>query len=184
MPPSLPSRSGPPPLPGRDVQADPRNFSGDAQRISTRDVQRAVGRMEGVWVDFDSQNVERARVDPDYDLDGKKTGTGTIIIQFLNGWEYTYDNRPMGDWLDLVESSSKGRFTYFEVRGAGPSIEGRTIWPYSKKRKFAERSAAQIEAMVRRRAPRTAAQKRRTYTRGGKRQAYGAGGRSIRPAIG
>lgn len=182
---ALPSRSsGPPPLPSRlPGGADPRNFSPDAQRISTRDVQRASGRTEGVWVEFDSTNVERAKVDPDYNLDGKKTGTGTITIQFLNGSIYEYPDRPMGDWIDLIESSSKGRFTYFEVRGPGPSRKGMGIWTHRQIQQ-ATRTAAEVAAMVAARQPRTREQKRRTYTRGGKRAAYGAGGRYIRPMAG
>lgn len=179
----LPSRSGPPPLPSRDVQADPRNFSANAQRISTRDVQRAVGRTTGVWVEFDSTNVMRAMVEPQYDLDGKMTGVGTITIEFLNGAQYEYADRPMGDWFDLIESSSKGRFTYYEVRGEGKSVPGMGLWKPCRKIRNATRSAAEVARIKARREPRTAAQKRRTYTRGGKRGAYGAGGRRIRPSV-
>lgn len=169
----------PPPLPSRPEGAKPSNFSADAQRISTRDVQRATGRTEGVEVSFDSTNVEKGRVDPDYDQDGKKTGTGTITLWFVNGWAYEYENRPMGDWLDLIESGSKGRFAYYEVRGAGPSAEGHTLWPYSKKWQWATRSAAEVAAIRAAREPRHARQRERRYTRGGKRNQFGAGGRHV-----
>lgn len=186
MPPSLPSRGngGPPSLPSRgagpDIRADPRNFAAQAERISTRDVERAAGRTEGVWFAFDSTNVEMAMVEPEYDLQGQKTGVGIITIRFINGWEYEYPNRPMGDWLDLIESQSKGRFTYYEVRGEGPSVEGHTIWPYSRKSKWIDRTAEEIARMVEQREPRTAKHQERTYTRGGKRQAFGKGGLPVR----
>lgn len=167
------------------MAADPRNFSAGAERISTRDVQRAIGRSEGVWVEFDNTNVEMARVDPEYDFNGKKTGVGLITVQFLNGSQYEYPNRPMSDWYDIIESSSKGRKFYFDVRGPGPSRKGMGIWPFRQIRQ-ATRTPAQVRALVERRQPRTAAQKRRTFTRGGKRAAYGAGGRSVRgtPGVG
>jgi len=172
QPPALPAR-----LPGG---ADPANFPASAQRISTRDVQRSSGRTEGVWVHFDSTNVEMAKVDPQYDLQGKKTGVGTITVQFLSGAQYEYPDRTMGDWHDLVESSSKGRYTYFTVRGPGPSHPGMGLWPFRQLRS-ATRSPAEVAALVARRQPRTAEQRRRTFTRGGKRGAFGAGGRSVRP---
>jgi hypothetical protein len=181
---ALPSRGSPPPLPSRvPGGADPRNFSQNASRISTRDVQRATGATYGVWVEFDSTNVLRAKVDPQYDLDGKLTGVGLITVEFLSGATYEYDDRPMSDWFDLIESSSKGRFCYFEVRGPGPSRPGMGIWSH-RQISGPTRSAAQVAAMVGNRQPRTREQKRRTYTRGGKRGAYGAGGRRIRPSVG
>ncbi len=166
----------PGPLPGG---ADPRVFDPNAERISTRDVQRATGRSEGVWIHFDSTNVYAAKVDPEYDLNGKKTGVGTIYIEFLSGAVYEYQNRPMGDWFDLIESSSKGRFTYYEVRGPGKSVPGMGLWPSTKIRE-ATRSAETVAKMRKQREPRTEQQKKRTYTRGGKRGAYGAGGAYIR----
>lgn len=171
----MPSR-----LPGG---ADPSNFSAGAQRISTRDVQRAGGRTFGVWVHFDSTNVYAAKVDPDYDLEGKLVGTGTITIEFLNGSRYAYPDRPMGDWFDLIESSSKGRFTYYEVRGPGPSRKGMGIWNHVELN-GPTRSADAVARMKAAREPRHAQQKKRTYTRHGKRGAYGAGGQRIRPAVG
>lgn len=174
IPPPLPSRPNPS---GRLPEgAIPGNFSPLGLRISTRDVQRATGSMEGMWVSFDSTNVEMAKVIPNTDGKGGKTGTGTITIRFINGWEYEYQNRPMADWYDLVESSSKGRFTYYEVRGPGKSVSGQTLWPYSRKTKWIDRSAAEIARMKAAREPMHAEQQRRTYTRGGKRGAYGAGG--------
>lgn len=169
----------PPPLPSRPAGANPSNFPASARAISTRDVQRASGRTEGVWVYFDSTNVYAAKVDAGTDSKGGKTGKGTITIEFLNGAQYEYPDRPMGDWLDLVESSSKGRFTYFEVRGPGKSVPGMGLWKPFKKVRGPTRTAAQVAAMKAAREPRHAAQQRRTYTRGGNRGAYGAGGRRL-----
>lgn len=180
MPPPLPSRSAAGrSLPTRDTAADPANFSANAQRISTRDVQRAVGRSEGVWFEFDSQALMGGKVDPEYDLDGKKTGRGLITIEYVSGAVWEFADRPMSDWYDLIESSSKGRFNYYEVRGPGPSRKGMGLWKPATEIKKAWRSSAEIAAIRYRREPRTRAQKRRTYTKGGRRQAFGAGGQRV-----
>ena len=108
-------------------------------------------------------------------MEGKLTGVGSITIEFLDGSQYEYAGRPMSDWYDLIESSSKGRKVYFDVRGPGPSRNGMGIWPFKKIRN-ATRSASQVRAMAARNQPRTAAQRQRRYTVGGKRNKYGAGG--------
>jgi hypothetical protein len=168
-PPPLPSRAAPPPLPtgrmGGTVTSD-------------RDVQRASGRTTGVWVQVSSTNVEMMKVEPEYNLDGELTGVGTITIQFLNGAQYEYPDRPMADWYDLVESSSKGRKTYWDVRGPGRSRKGMGIWPFRQIRS-ATRTPAQVAALAGRRQPQTAAQRARRFTRGGKRNAFGAGGLGV-----
>lgn len=172
----LPTRGmAPPPLPSRAM---------GTERVSGRDVTRATGRTHGVWVAFTSTNVERAKVDPQYDLKGELTGVGTITIQFLNGSQYEYADRPMSDWMDLIESSSKGRFTYYDVRGPGKSVPGMGLWKPCVQIGKPTRTPAEVAALAAKRQPRTAAQKRRTFTRGGKRQAYGAGGHWVRPAVG
>lgn len=188
LPPPLPGRT--PPLPQRpsigsipsgirDPHASGDNFSPNAARISTRDVQRATGSTFNRWVEFDSTNVMQAKVEPQYDLDGKLTGVGTITIEFVNGAVYEYENRPMGDWFDLIESSSKGRFSYYEVRGAGKSRPGMGIWKPCKQIRKAFRTPAEVAGIQAKRQPVGARQQARTYTRGGQRGAYGAGGKRL-----
>ena len=175
-PPPLPGirRAGPPPLPGKgppplsSQRSGINAFDPQATQRSDRDIKEARGRNEGVWVSVDSTNVNRVRFDPEYDLDGKKTGMGEIQIEFLNLSLYSYPNRPASDFLDIIESSSKGRFVYYEAR---PS------WPFKRLRGPQRKVTRE---MIAARSPRTAAQKRRTYTVGGRRGSHGAGGARIR----
>ena len=118
------------------------------------------------------------RYDPNHYNQNVQQPNGTITIEFLSGATYAYANRPVADWLDLFESSSKGRFVYFEVRGPGPSRKGMGIWS-SVKIRDAWRTAAEVRRMAQARRPMTAKQRQRTYTRGGKRGGYGAGGLAI-----
>lgn len=113
------------------------------------------------------------------DGNGGKATMGVIEIEFLSGATYQYHNRPIADFMDMVESSSKGRFTYYEVRGPGPSRPGMGIWPSIKVRD-GWRTAAEVRRMAHARRPRTAAQAKRTYTRGGQRGAFGKGGLPVR----
>jgi hypothetical protein len=149
------------------------------QRFSGRDAGPATGKNEGVWVAFASTNVMQARADPQYDLDGQKTGVGTITIEFLDGSQYEYDDRPMGDWYDLVESSSKGRFAYYEVRGPGKSRPGMGLWKPCRQIRKATRTAAQVAALRADRQPRGPKQRQRRFTVSGRRNAYGAGGFAV-----
>jgi hypothetical protein len=165
-----PARSRIPALPSR---------SNEPQRISGREAHVAAGRNEGVWVGFDSTNVEMAKVEPQYDLNGQKTGIGTITIQFLNGAQYEYADRPMSDWYDLIESSSKGRKTYYDVRGPGKSRPGMGLWKPCVQIRKPTRTSAQVAALASRRKPRSASDRRRTFTRGGRRNAFGAGGFAV-----
>lgn len=121
------------------------------------------------------------RMDRDSDGQGGKAQTGVITVEFVSGETWQYPNRSIADFVDMVESSSKGRFAYYEIRGPGPSsqVKGRGLWPGTKIRD-AWRSAAEIKRIRHARRPITAAQKQRTYTRYGKRGGYGAGGLAIR----
>jgi hypothetical protein len=186
-PPALPvraSRTGalPPALP-KNQPIDPSRFDmSGSQRASSRSVNRQTGRTENVWFSFSSTNVNKAKVDPDYDLEsGKKLGTGTITIEFVSGATYEYADRPMSDWYDLITSSSKGRFSYFEVRGPGRSRKGQGVWKPCVQILQAWRSKAEVRAIKAARQPLTAKHKLRTYTRGGQMNAFGKGGKRIRP---
>ncbi len=116
-----------------------------------------------------------------YDPDEGNTGVGTIKIEFLNGAEWTYPGRSASDWLDLIESSSKGRYAYYQIRGPGPSRKGMGLWHGFESRP-AWRSSAEVARMKRAREPVGRRQKRRLFTVGGKRNAYGAGGKMVRRA--
>ncbi len=177
-PPPLPARSGPPPLPIRDAHALRSNFA-IGSKISTRDVARGTGKLFGDWVNFDSTNVMRAKYEPNVDSQGNRQPIGTIWIEFVSGAEYKYRNRPAGDFMDLVESSSKGRFSYYEVRGEGPSHKGMGLWKPCEQTRQAWRSKAEQASIRKKRQPVGAKQQQRTYTRGGKRRAFGAGGKRL-----
>jgi len=151
-----------------DVYAGREQFS-DTSKISSRDVQRATGRTQGVWVSTNSTWVDRMRFDPEYDLDGNKTGRGIITIEFIDLSMFEYPDRSAADWMDLFESSSKGRFVYYAASG----------WAYKQLRKASLRGPA-LAAKKASRAPRGSRQKRRTFTVGGKRGAFGAGGKRAR----
>src|SRR5689334_7269904 len=130
----LPPSRIPPPLPSRipvrsafDPYAIGRQFDRPEEggRVSTRDVQRASGSTYNQWIATNSTNVNRMRYDPDIDPHtGGNLGHGTITIEFLDLSMYKYPGRSVADWLDLFESSSKGRFAYYQIRGAGPSRKG------------------------------------------------------------
>ncbi len=180
MPPPLPPNrsSGPPPLPGTrgvsPVSPPPRSgianqfdLNQGSQRVSTRGVNRATGNSEGVWFSFNSTNVNRAMVQPQYDLDGNKTGVGTITVEFVSGATYTYEDRPMGDWYDIISSSSKGRHGYYVIRGPGAPIPGKSNWPFTKI-KDAWRTKEQIKAIIDAREPTTKRHKKRFFQIGGK----------------
>lgn len=175
VPPPLPPRGTPPPLPGQ------LNFQ-SGQQQSTRDVPfLAGGAILNQWIAIpDSTNVNRIRCDQDIDLNGNRLPTGTIYIEFLNLSLYQYNNRPMNDFVDLFTSSSKGRYTHFEVRGPGPSRPGMGIWPAIKLR-GPLRSAAQTRRIARARQPRTQVQRLRYYNVGGRARA--GGGYPSRPYV-
>lgn len=176
-PPLLPSQRGTTANPyAVGSQFDPNRVG---NRVSTRDVKRVSGSIYGVDFFPNSTNVNRMRCDRDVDANGEPLNKGTITIEFLSGATYKYADRPITDWMDLVESSSKGRFTYFEVRGPGKSRKGMGIWSGVMVRP-AFRSKSEVADMRRKREPVTAEQRKRTYTRGGRRGAYGAGGVRIR----
>jgi hypothetical protein len=150
---------------------------------SGRDAGPVRGGTFNTWVKFASTNVEMAKVEPQYDLGGELTGVGLITIQFLNGSQYEYADRPMSDWYDLIESGSKGSFTYYEVRGDGPSHPGMGLWKPCRKIRNATRTAAEVARLAASRQPTTPKQRQRRYTAGGKRNAY-ARGQIVRPAVG
>ncbi len=175
MPPPLPARGGPPPLPSREAHALRSNFA-IGSKISTRDVARGTGKLFGDWVNFDSTNVMRAKYEPNVDSAGNRQPIGTIWIEFVSGAEYRYRNRAAGDFMDLVESSSKGTFAYDEIRGPGKSIPGMGKWKPCEKIRSAWRSRAEQNEIKRKRQPIGAKQRARTYTRGGKRNAFRLGG--------
>jgi len=117
-------------------------------------------------------------VDPYYDLEtGGKTGFGTITVEFVSGAMYEYENRPMGDWMDLITSSSKGRYGWYVIKGPGPPVKGKSRWPF-KQIKEAWRSRDQIKAIVDARQPKTRQHKKRFFKRGGK--TYGIHGMRAR----
>jgi hypothetical protein len=185
-PPALPRRASstgalPPMLP-QNMPKDPSKFdlTGGVQRASTRSVNRQSGKTEGVWFAFDSTNVNKAKVDAQYDIDGKKTGVGTITIEFVSGATYEYADRPMSDWFYLITSSSKGRKAYYDIRGPGRSRKGMGIWKPCIQTVQAWRSKSEIRAIKAAREPVKAKHKLRTYTRGGKMNAFGKGGKRIR----
>lgn len=150
---------------------------------SGRDQGPVKGRTFGQWVGFASTNVEMAKVEPQYDLEGNLTGVGTITAQFLSGAQYEYADRPMSDWYDLVESSSKGSFAYYEVRGPGKSRPGMGLWKPCKQIRKATRTSAQVAALAAKRQPKGAAQRQGRYTVRGRRNAY-ARGQQVRAAVG
>lgn len=151
------------------MYAGKEQFS-DTERISSRDVQRASGRTQGVWISTNSQFVDRMRFDPEYDLDGNKTGRGVIVIEYIDLSMFEYPDRSMSEWMDLFESSSKGRYAKYIVIDGG--------WPYKTLRKGLLRGPA-LAAKKASRAPRGSRQKRRSFTVGGKRHAYGKGGKRL-----
>lgn len=168
MPPPLPrqgppplSVGGPPPLPGRSPpplpweRPDDVSFDPNATIRSDRDIGRIGGYTYGVWVSANSTNVNRFRYDPYRDLKGNLTGSGIITIEFLDLSMYEYPDRPGLDYLDLFQSSSKGRFVYYEVR---------RDWKFIKLRGSQRKVTATMRAA---RAPVTKRQKQRTFKLGG-----------------
>jgi len=138
------------------------------------------GSVFNQWISVNSTNVNRIRCDPDIDLKtGDQLGTGTISIEFLSLALYEYPNRPLNDFLDLFTSSSKGRYTYYEVRGPGPSMQGMGLWQPFVKIRGPVRTPAQVRELAKARKPRTERQRRRFYNVGGRRNA-GGGTPSIR----
>lgn len=171
IPPPLPSQRIPGPLP-------PGDFDSNADRLSSRLMDNLPdGKVFGIWIATNSTNVNRIKCDPDLDRQGNQTGTGTIYIEFLSLALYKYPGRPLNDFLDLFTSSSKGRFTYYEVRGPGPSAEGKSIWPFVKLR-GPQRTPEQVRELAAKREPLGGLPALRYYNVGGKYQAGGRGGRS------
>lgn len=160
-PPPLPTRATPPPVPSR-----PNN---NPTLYSDRDAHVARGKTFNTWVRVESTNVKEVMVEPDYDLNGELTGTGEIWIRFLSGALYSYPDRKMSDWFDIIESSSKGSFTYYEVRGAGKSRKGMGLWKPCIQHNGPTVDAQTLAALRAANAPRTAAHRARKYTRGGRR---------------
>jgi len=184
VPPPLPSRRPtsvpplphqPPPLPGER----PGEFDPFADVQSGRDVPALPGgAILGRWVAVNSTNVNRIMAEQDVDGYGRRLPTCTIYIEFLSLALYKYPNRPLGDFLDLYTSSSKGRFCYYEVRGPGTDGPGMGKWPCVRLR-GPQRSAVRVRQLARNRQPKTHAQALRYYTVGGKARA-GGGTPSIR----
>lgn len=173
--PGMPSRPDRPPT-------DP-NAPTDSQGtfISLRDVDRAKGNVVGRWIIFNSQVIEKARFDYQYDLQtGERRNVGVIKIEYITLKMCGFPDRSLADFLDIIESSSKGRFNWNEIRGPGPSVEGQSLWPFYVI-KDKSRTPKEVKRIQATRAPIGAAQKRRTYTRGGQRNVFGKGGRRVKP---
>lgn len=169
LPPPLPSQRLPPPLPSQRPTGN--EFDTLGRRQSTREEPfLPSGGVFEIWISTNSTNVNRIRCDRDRDRDGNPQKTGTITIEFLDLSLYEYPDRPLNDFLDLMTSSSKGRYAYYEVRGPGPSKPGMGIWPF---RKLRGPQRKVTEAMKEARQPRTEEQKRRFYNVGGRRRAGG-----------
>lgn len=173
--PGMPSRpDNPNPRP-----ADPNNPNEVA--ISLRDVDRAKGNVVGRWIIFNSQAINKARFDYQTDLrTGERLNVGTIKIEYINLKLCGFPDRSLADFLDIFESSSKGRFNWEEIRGPGPSVAGKSKWTFYTIRDKVL-TPAQVKKLQKSRAPIGAAQKRRTYTKGGQRNVFGKGGRRVKP---
>ena len=180
VPPPLPVNRGrsplPPPLPGqRQGEFDP-----NARVHSGRDVPFLPGgQLFGQWVSVNSTNVNRIMFEQDTDQQGNRLPTGSIYIEFLSLALYKYPGRTAGEFMDLFTSSSKGRFSYYQVRGPGPSVEGMGLWQPFIKLRGASRSASEVRRLAQARQPRTERQRRRFYNVGGRRNA-GGGTPSVR----
>lgn len=170
MPPPLPGRIQPPPLPGARRTSPPPlpgqragEFDPNAPNQSGRD-QLFLGRGQkfGVWIACNSTNVNRIKCDQDVDAAGNRLPTGTIYIEFLDLSLYSYAGRPLNDFLDLESSSSKGRYVHSVVVKGG--------WAFTKLR-GPQRTVT--PAMVAAREPRNASQAARHYNVGGKHKAGG-----------
>lgn len=175
VPPPLPINRGRPvpavipPLPGQRVG----EFADNAVRQSGRDALFLPrGDVFGVWIAVNSTNLNRIRCDVDTDRNRNRLGTGTIYIEFLDLSLYAYPHRPLSDFLDLHSSSSKGRYAYYQIRGAGPSHPGKSLWPFQKLR-GPQRTAVEVAQLQASRQPRTAEQARRFYNVGGRHKAGG-----------
>lgn len=171
VPPPLPSQRTPGPQP-------PGEFGKPAELQSSRLMGNLpTGNVFNRWIGTNSTNVNRIRCEPYTDKDGNQTGLGDIYVEFLSLALYKYPGRPLNDFLDLFTSSSKGRYTYYEVRGSGPSVEGKSIWPFVKLR-GPQRTPAEVRRLAAKREPLGGLPALRYYNVGGRYQAGGAGGRS------
>jgi len=181
VPPPLPSRGpAPPPLPGQS----PLSFAPDPEdrflRHRGRDVDTLFqgGRFFGQWIAVNSTWLYLVRFDVETDtpirhrsgqlqIQSRSIGggvTGTMRIEFVSGAICRYDNFPTADYMDLITSSSKGRYVYYQIK------QGKV--PYTLER-GPTRSPEQVRALVKARQPRTAFQRARYYNVGGKRRAGG-----------
>ncbi len=128
------------------------------------------GTTYGVWIAFSSTNVYAGMYEPDYETrggDSVRTGKGTITLEFLDGSKYEYPGRSAADWLDIISSSSKGRYAFYNIRGPGPSHKGMGIWTF-RQVSGPTRSKAEVARMRAQREPTTAKQRQRTYISRGK----------------
>lgn len=154
-----------------DRTATPDQFDKRSQAYSSREAEFARNRTYSRWVAANSTWVNRMRFDPQFDFDGDPTGQGTITIEFLDLSMFEYEGRSTADWLDILESSSKGRYAYYVIL--------KRRWPYTQLKK-ASRTSREVHEIAEKRNPRTKKQKRRTFTVGGQRNAFGKGGKRLK----
>ena len=176
LPPPLPRLALPPRLPGEsaDRYSPTALRSGRSMDLGpgTASSQTFQDKLErGERVSFDSTNVNWLEYHP---VRSQKPGApnlpiGNVIIEFVSGATYQYRNVPKADVLSLIHSSSKGRFAYYEIRGAGPSPsrKGKSLPPWNDFQMIRGpwRSTSQVKAMVKAREPQKGTfAARRTYT--------------------
>jgi hypothetical protein len=144
-----------------------RQFSGrNVEEYESSQGQVGSRYLNGDWIGFSSTNVNRAKYEPNFGFpSGKQLPTGTVQIEFVSGALYEYQDIPESDFLDLVLSSSKGRYTYFHVRGKGPSRKGMSVAPWDNFRMIhgPTRSKSKIRDIMRARRPQVARHHLRYY---------------------
>ena len=162
LPPPLPRRLIPPLRPGQDPLAfDPRAHQQHGRETSFRPTGNLLG---GEWIAFNSTWINRGAFLQGEDAQGNRLPTGTMYLEFVDGAQAMYRNFPANDWLDLVSSSSKGRYVYYQIKE-------RKV-PYQLIN-GATRSREEVKAIIAARQPKTGYQSRRYFNVGGKRNAGG-----------
>lgn len=180
VPPPLPGRGVPPPLPSRpqpplrpgervgEYDQTPgvfRQHSRDVEFLTTGDVFDVWIAVNSTWlmkVMFKRYRKKDAGGVPTTEYE--PSGLGRMWIEFVSGAVCRYENFKANDYLDLVTSSSKGRYVYYQLK--------QTKYPYVLEN-GPTRSAAEIQRIVKAREPQTQYQKRRYYNVAGKRNAAG-----------
>ena len=130
LPPPLPfGRGGPPPLPGSRLppllpsqRTNTDQFDPTGEYKSDRENQFNIKRsyVDGTWISVNSTWLNRImfKSKQEVNISGevKQAEYGDMYVEFLSLALCMYPNTPRSDFVDLLNSSSKGRWTYYEAK--------------------------------------------------------------------